>query len=166
MDFLRLIIDASVIIAFCKECRRPLLLQKLALNGFEIFTPRGVSNEIKQTDETYPPFKNLIKKKVVVITNNLDENEIADFNNRHPYLHQGEIEVILSGLKLKQENVDYLCAIDNGRARKVAKSYNLKLTGTLGLLDILTEINIVTSEEKLVIIHELKESGFRINKTP
>lgn len=162
MDFLRLIIDASVIIVFCKECRRPLLLKKLALNGYNIITPKGVSKEIIQTDEAYPPFKDLIEKKVVIIINNLDENEIIDFNNRHPYLHQGEIEVILLGLELKQENADYLCVIDNGRARKVAKSYNINLIGTLGLLDILTELNIITSEEKSDIILELKKSGFRI----
>jgi len=162
VDILRLIIDASVIIAFCKECKRPFLFQKLTLNGYKIVTTKGVSKEIIQTDETYPHFKDLMEKKVVIIVNNLVENEIIDFNHKHPYLHQGEIEVILSGLELKRKNADYLCVIDNGRARKVAKSYNINLTGTLGLIDILTELNIITSEEKSDIILELKKSGFRI----
>jgi len=162
VNALRLLLDTSVIIAFCTECKRPYLFDKLVENHYELIIPSGVANEIKQSDKTYPDFKKLLHKKVILISENLDENEVTAFNNKHPYLNRGETEVTLQGLKTKEKDIQYYCVIDDRRARKVAQDNRLNLIGTVGLLEILHRGNIISSTEHLAILHDLKASGFRI----
>jgi len=162
VNTLQLLLDTSVIIAFCTECKRPYLFEKLIENHFDLFVPIGVANEIKQSDKTYPEFKELLHKKTIVILEKLDENEVKTLNNKHPYLNRGEIEVILQGLKAKKKNIQYYCVIDDRRARKVAQDYGLNLMGTIGLLENLYRGNVISSSEQTSIVHDLKTSGFRI----
>lgn len=162
MNILRLLLDTSVIIAFCTECKRPFLFQKLVEQHYILLVPSGVAHEIKQSDRTHPVFRDLVNKKVISILPNLDEKEIITFNNKHPYLNQGEIEVILWGLQEKTKGTKYNCVIDDRRARKIVQLYQLSLVGTIGLLEILRERNSISSTEKSAIVQDLKASGFRI----
>jgi predicted nucleic acid-binding protein len=162
VNTLQLLLDTSVIIAFCTECKRPYLFEKLTENHFDLFVPIGVANEIKQSDKSYSEFQKLLHKKTIVILEKLDENEIKTLNNKHPYLDRGENEVILQGLKAKKKNIQYNCVIDDRRARKVAQDYGLNLIGTIGLLENMHRGNIISSSELASIIHDLKSSGFWI----
>ena len=162
MNTLQLLLDTSVIIAFCTECKRPYLFEKLTENHFDLFVPIGVANEIKQSDKSYSEFQKLLHKKTIVILEKLDEKEIKTLNNKHPYLDRGEIEVMLQGLKAKKKNIQYNCVIDDRRARKVAQDYGLNLIGTIGLLENMHRGNIISSNELASIIHDLKSSGFWI----
>ena len=159
---MRFIFDTSVIIAFCTECKQPELLEKLKGKNNEIYIPNAVSDEIKETDITYKLLKDLKIKKIIKNINTLDKNDILDFKNKHPYLNNGEIEVILWGMKLKNKNEKYCCVIDDGKARKIAELYKIKFTGTMGLLNKMVDLEILSIEEKNKIINNLKDAGFRI----
>jgi len=159
---LKFVIDTSVIIAFCTECKRPELLYYLKEKNNELYMPNAVSDEIKETDITYKLLYDLKTKKIIKNINTLDKNDILEFKNKHPYLNNGEIEVILWGIKLKNKGVRYCCVIDDGKARKIAQLYKIKFTGTLGLLNKMVDLEILSSEEKNKIINKLKDAGFRI----
>ncbi|AJF59518.1 MAG: nucleic acid binding protein [archaeon GW2011_AR10] len=74
-------------------------------------------------------------------------------------LGKGETAAILLALQLKTSKV----LLDDRKARIAAKSFGLKPIGTLGLLVLAREKNLITKKEFSKLLNELVKNGFRIS---
>lgn len=66
-----------------------------------------------------------------------------------------------SAITLALETPDCIIILDDLKARKVAESYNLKITGTLGILIHAKKKGIISTIKPY--IEKIKKSGFRLN---
>jgi len=61
---------------------------------------------------------------------------IGGLKSQYISLGLGELEVIWWVRCFKSKNVECICALDDLKARKIAKKLRLKVTGTLGIKNI------------------------------
>ena len=159
------ILDSSPIIAFYTELDNPNILHKFSELGYELRIPQSVFVEIKK-GKTFDKLKANVTSGKLKMLDHLPEEDILRFKNRYPYLGYGEIEVILWWLHLNSTTNDKnYCIIDDRRARKVAEKFNVVLTGTIGLIDILFKKEVITQNEREELIENLAGSGFRMKKS-
>ena len=155
-----LVLDSSTLIAFCKELDDTSLITKVESLCSEICIPDSVFKEMTNT-ETLRKLEPYMHHHIKVVSH-IDQSEITRMNNRHPALHEGEISVILYGIYFKETNQEYLCVLDDGPARKTAQKYDIKFTGTIGLIRHLGEQGIITPEDSEELIRKLKDSTFSL----
>jgi len=153
---MKAILDSSVLIAFFAALDNPELLFSLKECGYEIYIPNGVLNELKK-EETFQLLSSFSDKFT-----SLPEINIELLKLKFISLGQGELEVIFWGLKFEKEGGDYVCVLDDKRARNAAKKLGLNYTGTIGLLNMLKELGILTPIEKNNLLKKLREFGFRM----
>lgn len=158
---MKLILDASSLIAFYVETGAHFLLEELHKLGHEILVPASVANEIGEKDESYKPLSRHIRRGVVSVLECVGGSEISDFLHRFPYLGGGEAEVILWGLWFHKREHDYRCVLDDRRARRTAQRFSLRLTGTIGLIRYLEKCEVISANELESLLTKLKASGFR-----
>lgn len=72
-------------------------------------------------------------------------------------LHKGEVEVMILAKEMEAD----ICVIDDLLARKYAKYYNIKITGTIGIFLKAKELGIITNIKP--IMDELISSGIYID---
>jgi predicted nucleic acid-binding protein len=156
---MKIILDSSAVIAFLSELNRPKLLSELNELGYILLIPNSVFQEIKK-GRTFPMLQESIQNKAIILSDKNDSKEIQKLKYRYPALHDGEIEVILKGMKLNESNDEYFCVIDERPARKIANQCNIKIVYTIELLDILEEKGIIKDKNELV--KKLKEAGFYV----
>lgn len=72
-------------------------------------------------------------------------------------LHKGEVEVMILAKEIEAD----ICIIDDLLARKYAKYYNIKITGTIGILLKAKELSVITNLRP--IMDELISSGIYID---
>jgi len=162
---LKLIIDASSIIAFYSEneLNKPNLLHRLVEYGMELIVPQKVYEEIeKGKKSTIELLKKAIKKGFIKIDQNGTKEEIEVFKKRYPKLEDGEIQVIIIGNECKKNNDKYYCIIDEGPGRQIVKDLSLHLKGTIGILNLLEDLHIISSEKRETLYKRLQSSSFRI----
>ena len=154
------ILEATTIIAIVKEINCPSLFDKIIQLKHDLVIPNYVFSEILDK-KSVNICKKMISKGELKISNLNSLQEIDDFQKTYPYLGKGEVDSMLHFQKLSKKHKVY-CIIDDGRARKVAKSKNINFTGLLGLLKILNDRKILNNSEYDNIIYKLKKSNFRI----
>jgi predicted nucleic acid-binding protein len=154
------IVDSSVIISFYREIGVPDVLNEFHRTGYLIIVPSRVYGEIKGT-----PFNILtsaIESGSIRLCSIMDAESCNEFKFRHPALSNGEIEVILLGLRFRSEGKRYWCVLDDKKARKVAEVLEITVIGTIGLLDFMEECRHISDEQKRAFIEILKSSSFRL----
>lgn len=160
------VLDASPIIAFYSEICEPQSLHKLVEIGHDLIVPIAVVNEISKGRKlTWSTLEKAIEDKKIKVETNISESELQTVRNRYPNLHDGEIQVLILGTKLKKKNCAYKCVIDESPGRKIAKRNQIDLTGTFGLIDVLTELGIIKEEQKENFLNKLEHSKFRLKST-
>lgn len=158
-----LILDASPIIAFYSEIGEPRLLHELTNYGYQLIAPIAVVNEIlKGRKPTWSILERAIKCRNITIFNKFSSSEISGFRRRFPNLHEGEIQVLILGVKMKKAGSEYICVFDEGSARKIATRHGIAKTGTIGLIDVLNDLGIIDKKIKENLLNILNHSKFRI----
>lgn len=158
-----LVLDASVIIAFYSEMHEPQLLHEFINYDFQLFVPIAVIEEIREGKKpTWLLLRKALDDKMVRPLTDFSFSEVSIFKKRYPNLDDGEIQVLIHGIKLEKQKLAYLCVFDEGPARKIAKRHNVAKTGTLGLLDKLQDLGIINKERKENLLKQLEHSTFRI----
>ena len=97
---MKLILDASVFIAFYTELKMGYLLTSMQKQGYEILVPEYIlRNEIK-TD--LDMLHEAIKKGEIRILPQIRDEDIEELRFRFPSLNRGELEVIWWGKYFKR----------------------------------------------------------------
>ena len=159
-----LVIDASPLIAFYSgnELSEPDLLHEFAKNGFSLIVPVAVFEEIRNgRKQTFLTLTKAIEEKKIQVNRDISADETTSFGKRYPRLHEGEIQVLLLGLKLKASGVPYYCAIDEGPGRTVAERNGIAVKGTKGLIAILNQLGIIEKDKMESLLYRLNHCSFR-----
>ena len=157
------ILDSSVVILFLNDIGGKEYLALLSRNNVNLHIPDSVYNEIIDDNQVHD-LNSLISQKVItkMVGNNPSE-EVA-LKRRFPNLGNGEINVLCWGLKLKDSGTQYYCVIDEKLGRNAATKLQLHLTGSIGLLRILKERKLLSSEQLKIIVEDIKKSPFRVSE--
>jgi len=156
---MKLILDSSVVIAFCKEMGHPDLI-RLLQKEHQIILPSKVYDEIKD-GPSFAKLSKLSPRDIVIVEVNKDDFVVLQ--SKYPYLGSGELGVIAIGLDASRGGEEYMCILDDERAYKAANSKEgLRVTRTLGLLDILLNLSQISKEEQSKLFDILRKSTFRM----
>jgi len=134
--------DTTPLISLLKVNRLNLLQQ---LFGY-VHIPEAVFQELL-ANPRYGEEGQIIQASPFIQTHSLGDEKLIRLMCSTVKLDRGEVEAILLA---EQLNADYLL-MDEFRGRKVAKSMDLPILGTLGIL-------IKAYDEKLLSANEVKES--------
>jgi len=159
---LKLVLDASVIIAFFRELDDGQFLNALTKMGFEIYVTDGVIAEVKKEPES-----SRLKQAICegwIKNKSVEKHKFDTFKNIYPMLDYAEVEVLICCLGFKFRNENYCCVLDEGAGRKIADTLALEKTGTLGLLKILNDTNIIDAKCMEKLLNKLEQSTFRFRK--
>jgi len=157
---MKVIVDTSVLIAFYTELQRGELLSALRAVGYEIFVPEYIISTEMQTD--FDTVHEEIARDIVKELPRIRDEDLEELRFRFPSLGRGELEVIWWGISLSRNGEDYLCILDDWKARKAAEQLGIKIIGTLSILEILNKLAIISEEEKTEIFETLRTRGFRM----
>ena len=155
----KIILDTTALIAFYTELQRPDLLKSLIDFGYELIIPRAVYEELKP-DRNFKQIDCDVKEGIILVLDKVPESELMLLRFRFPSLHDGELEVIWWGLKFHSEGENYFCVLDDKTARKGASRFGLRIKGTIGILNLLNELEVITKEQKRELCLRLVGSGF------
>lgn len=149
-----LILNNSVISAFCEMKRLQLLKQIICSLEEKVAVPRAVRAEITHREALcviYIHEKEFNEKWILL----LDHGDLKDYASRRG-IHEGEAAVITLS-----KRYDATAVLDDFKAREIAREEQVKLTGTLGLLRVgYEECPIHTRNELAGIIRELRRMHF------
>lgn len=149
---MRKIISNSTPLIALNKISKLELLQKIYK---EIIIPYAVYEEVILESNTNTT-NNFIKEcgfiKIISIKNEEAKKMFATS------LHKGEVEVMILAKELGADT----CIIDDLLARKYAKYYNLKITGTIGVIIKAKELGLIS--EIRPIMNELISSGIYIDE--
>ena len=110
-------------------------------------------------------FQTLVDKGKITVLQLNTKSEIKNLQVTYPYLGFGELDNILIYEKLfKSKNISIHCILDDKSARRIAKRRGISHKGTIGILCMMKERQIITATEYIEIINKLKTSGFRLPK--
>lgn len=159
---MKLVLDASVIIAFFRELDDGQFLYALTKKGFEIYVTDGVIAEVKKE-----PALSRLKQAIHegwIESKSVEKHKFNSLKNAYPMLDYAEVEVLICCLGFKSCNEEYCCVLDEGAGRRIADSLDLSKTGTLGLLKILNDTKIIDSECMEKLLNKLEQSTFRLRR--
>jgi predicted nucleic acid-binding protein len=159
-----LIIDASTLIAFYSqnELNEPNLLHQLSLYDFTLVIPLAVFEEIKSGEKpTIDTLTKAIADGIIKVSGDVSPEETLAFGKRYPRLHNGEIQVLLLGLKYKNLGTEYYCSIDEGPARDIAERLGIAKKGTKGLIALLYKNGIIDGDKMESLLYRLSHCNFR-----
>lgn len=157
------ILDTSAIICTFTEINEPEIVLKWKDRGHALTIPNVVYKELCANANTISKVKPYTEDGRISITTTTNEEDIKKFKVRHLNLGNGEISVILTSISLNKKGKKYYAVIDDKQARKVAKQYNVNLTGTFGLLMALKSKGLIDIKYYNMVREKFKNSGFRIN---
>ena len=157
---MKVVLDTAAIIAFCSELEEPDLLKSLLEISYELIVPKKVLQEIVK-GETITVFDKHLSR-VTNVVSGVRDNAFHAFMDRYPYLGAGEADVILHGELYGNEGEEYICIIDDRRARNVAMRIGVNLCGTLGLLGTMMSAGLLTPSHHKDCIERLRSSNFRM----
>jgi len=119
----------------------------------KIIIPKGVYEEIEQGKEK-PFYADLSKFDWIIIKSIKDREPIKYLRD----LDKGEAEVIVLANEIKAD----LVIIDERLGREFAEYFNLKVTGTIGVLLKAKELGFI--EKIKPLINQMIDSGIWLNK--
>jgi len=112
-----------------------------------IYIPKKVFEELsKQEDDYFKSYLQYFKIEKI-------EEKLLSFQ-----LHEGESEAVNLAIKKKAD----LILLDDKKARIVAKSFGIKIKGTLGLLLAFLDKKLISYDEFRALLDELIQINFRI----
>jgi len=156
--------DSSFFIAIISELEKTNLLKKIIDNeSNQIILTNEVYNEVKDTKNS-DQLELMIQNKNITLKKRIIEKEFEDFCRENYILNIGELSVIYIGRKLKSMHQNCYCVIDEKKARKISKEYNLKLCGTIGFLELLLNLSLISNNDFQKYLKFLKAKGFRLPK--
>lgn len=156
--------DSSFFIAIISELEKVDLLKKILDNeNNQVILTNEVYNEVKDTKNS-DQLEKMIQNKNITLEKGINDKEFEDFCRENYILNIGELSVIYMGRKLKSTHQNCYCVIDEKKARKISKDYNLKLCGTIGFLEYLLNLNLISKSEFQEYLKFLKGKGFRLPK--
>ena len=159
---MKLVLDTSVIIAFFTEIDDGEFLYALTKKDFEIYVTDGVIAEVNRE-----PASSRLKQAMHdgwIKSKSVEKHKFESFKNANPMLDYAEVEVLICCLGFKSCNEEYCCVLDEGAGRKIADSLHLSKTGTLGLLRIMNETEIIDGECMKKLLNRLGQSTFRLRR--
>lgn len=146
--------DATPIISFVKMDKLD-ILQKLF---GEVVLPKAVYDEVTSN----PQFVDEARKiracsffKVVTVSS----NETVNLLRRATGLDLGESEAIV----YTDENKGDLLIVDEVKARQVATSMSLRITGTIGVLTVANQEGLLSREEAMNCVYVLRNNHRHIS---
>lgn len=157
---MRAISDSSPIIAFFEELDSYATLLLLKDLGYELSVPQAVREEITK-DPGATLLAQCISDGDVVLLQPLEPRDIRGFQLSHPVLDDGETAVILHALEIGRTE-DVVSLLDEGPARRVAQGLGLRVTGTVGVLNLLRDANLISEAEDRTLRQRLGASSFRV----
>lgn len=152
--------DSSPIIAILGNIANPKLLVYFVSLGYPLYIPKKVVGEITK-EPSKGNLQSLLRNKDITQLEPISEEEIKRFRDRFPKLGKGESELILWGLRWKEENKTFCCIIDDSMARKTAERFGLRCNGTIGILNKLNDKGLIDGEELNEYFKILEAYGFR-----
>ncbi len=159
---MRVILNASPIIAFFEELESPgtlLLLKKL---GYDLQVPQAVRDEIVKEPSASLLSRYMSEGEISCLPSP-NPRKVEEFRVSHPALGAGESEVILNALDVRPRE-EVVCVLDEGPPRSVAQALDIPVTGTIGVLNLLRDANLITEAEDRDICQRLLASSFRIGR--
>lgn len=157
---MKLIADATGIIALCEQSGHPDLLRSLNATYGGVLVPASVEREVGAKSQGL--LGKLVASGAVVITHTTSPEDLARFRARHRGRGPGESDVMLTWQSLQNMGIDAKCILDDRRARNTAKRLGIKFTGVVGLLEELKMRGFLNSVEHCKITDKLRASDFRI----
>ena len=154
------ILDSSVLIGMFDDINRPDIFDDILKLGHELVITKYVLKELLAKHSNIYVQKLLKEGKLRLLEENLIE-EIRVFQEQIYKLEDGETDVILTCQKLGGYQNNVYCILDDKDARKAALKLDIKFRGLWGLLDMLEERGIKSSDEVKEIKTLLKDSNFR-----
>lgn len=156
------LMDTSSLILFLDFIPEYEFLITFAENGeIIIITPpveKEYYNKIKSFKNNEYTLENLINTEILF----KEECVIEDiFKTRYFQLGEGEKSIISLGMKYKEQNKEYYCVLDDKNARKVANKLGLNVKGSIGLLLLLKDKNLLTNSKE--VVNKIKNSNFRVS---
>lgn len=150
-----LVPDTSVLISLC-ELGITDILRRLADRGFEISIPAPVVDELSVNSECLQALEGLTSGTDVPASN----PDTEDLRRMLFGLGPGEIGAIVSAKNLLDSDHKVCLVLDDGRARKKAKSIfgdSVTVTGTLGLIILACEVGVISEEEALRLMRRIRD---------
>ena len=154
------ILDSSVLIGIFDDINRPDIFDDILKLGHELAITKYVLKELLDKPSNIYVQKLLKGDKLKLLEENSIE-EIRAFQEQTYNLEDGETDVILTCLKFREYMDNIYCILDDKDARKATLELNIKRRGLWGLLDMLEERGIKSSDEIKEIKTLLKDSKFR-----
>ena len=155
------ILDATIIIAIFNEINCPDLIDKILELGHELIIPSHVMKKELLNKSMLKVIEKFVKQEKIQILKKNSIEEIRKFQKKHQVLGLGECDVMLSYQKLNCDGNNVYCILDDRKARTKASNLNIKFIGLIGLLRLMEDRNIMTSDEIQDITTRLKNSSFR-----
>ncbi len=153
MKEIRVISDSSPIIALIKK-EELSLLKKLFNN---VIIPKGVYEELTDSLEYQEEQRKIFKNEFELGWITLKELKTVKYLDLP--LGKGESEAINTCFEF--ENV--LLLMDEKKGRNIAKSLQIKVLGTLGILSLARKNNIKTIQESETNLEKLIQQGFYLS---
>lgn len=157
------IFDNSALILFLEYIEEEKCLHLLSESGEHLIVPESVYHEFDHRDFD-GKLDESIEESILKKFEGMSESIEQRIKNRFPVLHDGEINVLTWGMQLKKENKNFWCVLDESNGRKAAKKLNLPVKGSIGLLKILKDKNLISKSQLEIICDKIKDSPFFIKE--
>lgn len=155
------ILDASILIALFNEIHRPDIVDKILLLGHDLVVSSHIINDELIDNATLKATrKKVIEGKIQILDKNSIE-ELEEFRKRVPGIGLGECDSMLTYQKLIDEGEKAYCILDDRKARTKAAKLGIRFMGLVGLLKIMKNRNIMSSDEIEIVVRALNDSSFR-----
>lgn len=146
--------DTTPIISLMKDNRLGILKDLFK----EIIIPEAVYNELT-SNPNFPEEAEIVKNSDFIKTVILEDRKLLDIFQRATGLDLGESEAII----YSDENGADLLMMDEAKGRQVAKQMNIRIIGTLGILQLANEKGLLTGEDVRHCIQVLKANERHIS---
>ena len=150
------IFDCSPAILLFEKCNLRKQLNNFAENN-KLCVPFRVFEEFKTGKNVEPEDVTEFKKIFSVVNPTLYQDLLPYFNFIATY---GEIWVMSYSLT----HSEYCCVIDEEFGRGIARLYNLKLTGAVGIISEMKKQGFLLQNDLYHLVEDVKKSGFFISK--
>lgn len=88
-----------------------------------------------------------------------DRATFDEISARYFRLGSGEKAVLALGKECEADGVEYVCVVDDMRAREACDTESLEYTGQIGLVNLLIEAGSISREEAIRILQRMDDAG-------